>query len=37
ISAACPLCNIVLEGDITKGDFNQRFNAHLDSCIGSCA
>lgn len=36
-SAACPVCNKVLEGDIGEGDFNQRFNAHLDRCIASCS
>lgn len=35
ISAACPVCGDVLEGDIHEADFNQRFNMHLDHCFGS--
>jgi hypothetical protein len=35
LSAVCPVCGDVLEGDIHEADFNRRFNIHLDNCFGS--
>lgn len=35
LSAACPVCGDVLEGDIHEADFNRQFNIHLDHCFGS--
>lgn len=34
-SAACPICQEILPGDIEDANFNTKFNQHIDACMNS--
>lgn len=34
-SAACPICQTILSGDIKDANFNHKFNEHIDACMGT--